>query len=181
MDRSSRQHRGITVSLNHDYAEIRNRLKDGYGSKIIDRGVNLGKTRSDDPLEPIRRQMASLGAKLDDMILRLTAVERKLTPDPYPSGPCGKIIDMMLKQENLHKVDLLSSRRDTGISRLRLIGYYLCCICTNQTVEQIGIAWGRDRTTILYGRNKIEEMRKADKALDQFIRWYQKRLEIVCE
>ena len=63
--------------------------------------------------------------------------------------------------------DLLSRRRSRSIARPRQIAMALSKELTNHSLPEIGDAFGgRDHTTVLHGCRRIDELRQADKRID---------------
>lgn len=58
--------------------------------------------------------------------------------------------------------DLKSSRRDRSIARPRQIAMYLAKELTSKSLPEIGLAFGRDHTTILHAVRLIEDLVKSD-------------------
>ena len=63
--------------------------------------------------------------------------------------------------------DLLSRRRSRSIARPRQVAMTLSKELTNHSLPEIGDAFGgRDHTTVLHGCRRIDELRQADKRID---------------
>ena len=63
--------------------------------------------------------------------------------------------------------DLLSRRRSRSIARPRQVAMALSKELTNHSLPEIGDAFGgRDHTTVLHGCRRIDELRHADKRID---------------
>jgi chromosomal replication initiator protein len=67
-------------------------------------------------------------------------------------------------------VDLLSERRTRYVARARQIAVWLCRHATPLSLPQIGRAFRRDHTTILYSVNHVDALMAADPALDAELR-----------
>ena len=63
-------------------------------------------------------------------------------------------------------IDILSKRRTQDIVRPRQVAMYLACRLTQQSLPAIGrLLGGRDHTTVLHGRRKIEKALAYDERL----------------
>ncbi len=61
--------------------------------------------------------------------------------------------------------DLRSNRRSRSVARPRQIAMALAKELTSHSLPEIGDAFGRDHTTVLYACNKVKELREADQRL----------------
>jgi chromosomal replication initiator protein len=57
---------------------------------------------------------------------------------------------------------MTSSRRDRSVARPRQIAMYLCFKLTPKSYPDIGRAFDRDHTTVMYAVKRIEALRLAD-------------------
>ena len=164
------------MGLEHHYHDVHERLVNGYGAEIKDVPIVAKRVFGQIPDAPLQKQITALAGTVAKLTERLAELEKRLTPDEYPSAPCQRIMWLICKQEGIRKEELLSKRRNKIIIRLRQMGYYLSCHRTALSLPQIGLAWNKDHTTIIHGRDKIIGLRKTDKALDKLIIWYEKAL-----
>lgn len=67
--------------------------------------------------------------------------------------------------------DMTSQQREQPRCRARQIAMYLCCRLTGLSLPQIGRQFGgRDHTTVLHARRRIEELRTIDTRLELQLR-----------
>lgn len=66
--------------------------------------------------------------------------------------------------------DLKSSRRDRSIARPRQIAMYLAKELTSKSLPEIGLAFGRDHTTILHAIRLIEDLVKTDATIAEHVK-----------
>jgi Bacterial dnaA protein helix-turn-helix len=155
--------------LGGHYHEVRQRLRNGYGSDIPDVPIVTPKHHQKNPLEALTRQIKELQS-------RLAAVESELAnrrPKTLPLSPCEKIIRAIAKNEGITKLELLSHRKGHVVIHMRHIGFYLCATMTGESLPTIGKAWNRDHTAIMHGRDKIARQRKVKEDLDKLLTWYE--------
>ena len=62
-----------------------------------------------------------------------------------------------------------SSRRDRSIARPRQIAMYLAKDLTSKSLPEIGLAFGRDHTTILHAIRLIEDLVKTDATIAEHV------------
>lgn len=88
------------------------------------------------------------------------------------------VMDRMVTVDNIQKVvagyfklrlaDLLSKRRNRSLARPRQIAMALAKELTNNSLPEIGDAFGgRDHTTVLHACRKIEQLRKEDPKIEE--------------
>lgn len=87
-----------------------------------------------------------------------------------------RIIELVCIGESVSKVHILSIRQTRSISFPRQIAFYLAAKTTSYSLPQIAKCFGRDHTTILYGRDKITHLRVPGSQLDQRLSWYERQL-----
>jgi chromosomal replication initiator protein len=76
------------------------------------------------------------------------------------------IMQIIGRQYNVSRADLLSPRRARSIVRPRQIGMYLAKKLTSRSLPEIGKRFGgRDHSTVLHAVRKIEELLKSDEKL----------------
>lgn len=159
------------MSLEGDYHAIRQRLTNGYGSKIEDRGISLRP-------KPKNDELAAISATLQAILGRLNLLEMAVYERPRPPvTQIDQIIHLLCEHEQISKSELLGSQRVVWVVAIRQMGYYLAAHCTDRSLPQIGHAFGRDHTTVLHGRDKIAEARKSSHELDSRLTWYENRLK----
>jgi chromosomal replication initiator protein len=88
----------------------------------------------------------------------------------------SEIIKLVCQKEKISKTLMLSPQRGKYLLQSRSIAQYLSCKFSGKSLMCIGRAFNRDHTSVMYLRDKIEEMRKHDSELDEKIRWYEERL-----
>ena len=81
----------------------------------------------------------------------------KITPN--------KIIDSVCSYYSVSSDELLGDSRQKNIAYPRQIAMYLCKTLTNLNFVMIGKAFGKDRTTVMHGVDKIMEIIKTDYTL----------------
>lgn len=68
-----------------------------------------------------------------------------------------RILDVVSRHYGVSVIDLVSARRTAQVVLPRQVAMYLACTLTVLSLPQIGRAiGGRDHTTVLHGRRKIE-------------------------
>ena len=78
----------------------------------------------------------------------------------------GKIIDSVSSYYNISSEEILGKSKQKNIALPRQIVMYLCKTLTNMNFVMIAKALGnKDRTTIMYGVDKIMELIKTDSIL----------------
>lgn len=76
---------------------------------------------------------------------------------------CEAMIDITAALFNVSGRDLRkSSRSSMGISRVRQVAMYVAHVVLRLNMADIGKAFGRDRTTVLYACHLIEDLRDDD-------------------
>ena len=81
-----------------------------------------------------------------------------ITPDKPREITPQLIIEVVSEHYNIPMEKMLSKDRSKSVSRPRQIAMFLCNTMTDATLEGIGqLLNGRDHSTILHGRNVIEE------------------------
>lgn len=61
-------------------------------------------------------------------------------------------------------IEMESARRDRRIARPRQVAMYLACTLTPLSLPEIGQRFGRDHTTVVHARRRIETLMDQDKA-----------------
>jgi chromosomal replication initiator protein len=70
----------------------------------------------------------------------------------------SQIQQLVAARHRLTLRDLLSRRTARRLARPRQIAMWLACHITTCSIPEIGRAFDRDHTTVLYGIGKIEEL-----------------------
>ncbi|MFQ5645493.1 MAG: chromosomal replication initiator protein DnaA [bacterium] len=69
---------------------------------------------------------------------------------------------------NLKVSDLKSKSRTSNITLPRQTAMYICCNLTNHSLSKIGkVFGGKDHTTVLYARDKVEKIMEQDKEFNK--------------
>jgi len=112
---------------------------------------------------------------LNNMPLNLNNIQRaindmfKVEGNALPTP--SLIISQVCKFYNVDEIALRGSNKSRGIVEPRQVAMYLVRKLTNLSFPEIGIEFGRDHTTVMYGINKVESMLKQnDTALQNNIR-----------
>jgi chromosomal replication initiation ATPase DnaA len=73
--------------------------------------------------------------------------------------PISEIIDACAERYGVSAVNIISAQRRKAFCHARQIAMYLCTILTTRSLPQIGRYIGdRDHTTVMHGRNRVQEM-----------------------
>lgn len=156
------------MSIEGHYQEVRDRLKNGYGTDIPDIPIDLK-----------HRPVVSFQSQIDNLSMRLRVLEAAVAGKGVPPillNQCEIIIRFIMKTENVTKTELMSRRRGAVIVRMRHIGFYLCAKLTGKSLPQIGAVWQRDHTTVFHGNNKIIRLRARRADIDKLLSWYEEQL-----
>ena len=76
---------------------------------------------------------------------------------------------------------MMSRRQSWDVVRPRQVAMYLSTIHTQNSLVEIGRAFGRDHTTVIHARDRIAVLRADDADLDRMVRGVEKTLAIDCE
>ncbi len=79
------------------------------------------------------------------------------TPEPIK---VDNVINEVAKTYNVSVSDILSNRRTSSLALARQVAMYIARETTDLSFKQIGEAFGKDHTTVLYNVNKIENFLK---------------------
>jgi chromosomal replication initiator protein len=88
----------------------------------------------------------------------------------------GKVLKVVSENFHLNEDDLKSKSRKRILNEARSVGMYLARLLTRNTYEEIGIAFGRNHSTVLYSINKIEQKMKKDVRLKSMIEFLTNQL-----
>ena len=97
------------------------------------------------------------------MILKdvLNCCEKEITIEDIQKQVCNHFL--------VKPSDLRSTRRDRNVARPRQIAMYLAKVLTNKSLPEIGIAFGRDHSTIIHAVRTIEDLIKTDTEIAQSV------------
>ena len=74
----------------------------------------------------------------------------------------SSIIDAVCEVFDVTEDELMCHNRARRLTHPRFAAYYLAWLYTKRSLTSVGIAMGRDHTTILYGRDKGMQLRRTD-------------------
>jgi len=154
-------------------------------NKIL--GMEIASEIDEDVYEYIATNSLSDVRTLEGAINRLLAYTSLFVPDritldfakealkdylgnnQYTTNDLAKIRKVVAEYYDVTEDSIKSKKRQANINKARQVGMYLASITTEETVEKIGIEFGRDHATVLHGVSKIEEQLKEDKELSHEI------------
>ena len=121
-------------------------------------------------------------SKLTGQPVTLEMAEREVRDLIRPQEPkrikIEEIQRIVVRQYNVSRGDLLSSRRTAHVVRPRQIAMYLARTLTLTSLPEIGRRFGgRDHTTVLHAVRKIENLVNNDAALAQEIELLKRQLQ----
>ena len=91
----------------------------------------------------------------------IQAIVRDIITDDKPEPiNVENIINEVAKTYNVSVSDILSNRRTASLALARQVAMYIARETTDLSFKQIGEAFGKDHTTVLYNVNKIENFLK---------------------
>jgi chromosomal replication initiator protein len=100
----------------------------------------------------------------------LRANDRRVTID--------EIQKRVAEHYNIRLADMHSARRARAVARPRQVAMYLCKQLTPRSLPEIGRKFGgRDHTTVMHAVRKIDELRAADRAINEDIELLRRMLE----
>ncbi len=174
---SSRFSRGLNVDLQPPSYE--NRLA------IIQKKLELqGKSIPSDVAEYIAKNCQTNVRDLEACILKITGyaelVRKELTVEiaqdqlrdtinnPYSATITIENIQKVVADHyNVSVADLKSKKKEKKFVIPRQIAVYICCSITENSTTEIGNEFGgKDHTTIMHARDKVENLLKTDSALN---------------
>ncbi|MDR1701594.1 MAG: chromosomal replication initiator protein DnaA, partial [Sporomusaceae bacterium] len=121
---------------------------------------------------------ASLYERTIDIELATEALQ-----DIFPQGSVKQITIDHIKEvvSNYFRIkldDLSSKNRTRDIAYPRQIAMYLCCELTSTSLPKIGDAFGgRDHTTVIHSRDKIDREKNSDSSLNNTLKEIIKKIE----
>ena len=131
--------------------------------KVESEKINLSDDILDYIAENIKSNIRELEGALNKLIAYSNLEKSEITMDIamrelqniiYPDKPR----EVVSEHYNIPMEKMLSKDRSKSVSRPRQIAMFLCNTMTDATLEGIGqLLNGRDHSTILHGRNVIEE------------------------
>ena len=119
--------------------------------------------------------------KVTGQPVTLEMAEREMRDLIRPAEPkhvrIEDIQQVVARQYNVSRADLLSSRRTTNIVRPRHVAMFLAKILTLRSLPEIGRHFGgRDHTTVLHAVRKIDAVIGNDTALAEEIEFLKRQL-----
>lgn len=90
-----------------------------------------------------------------------TTLERRPSApvEPRASAICD-VVDLVSRHANVPIAAIFGSSRDTRpIARARQLAMYLAHVMLGENLTSVGLAFGRDRTTVSYACALIEDLR----------------------
>lgn len=106
-------------------------------------------------------------SKLNNVEMNLQRAEEALRDVIYPDKPLkitpSYIIEIVAEHYGIKVEDIISKKRSADVSLPRQVAMYLCCKKTDYSLNDIGAAiGGKDHSTVMHGRDKIDEDIKKD-------------------
>lgn len=104
----------------------------------------------------------------EDVVTLATAREalKDIAKSDEETIDATKIIDIVCKFYNVKKEELLARKRTKQIAEARQIAMYLITEFINIPLEAVGNIFGKDHSTVLYAKNKVQDDIKKSKKLD---------------
>ncbi|MCR5224425.1 MAG: chromosomal replication initiator protein DnaA [Bacilli bacterium] len=93
-----------------------------------------------------------------------------LGSNQYLTNNLAKIRKVVAEFYDVTEESIKSKKRQANINKARQVGMYLASVTTEETIERIGLEFGRDHATVLHGVAKIESELKTDKELENEIK-----------
>lgn len=120
-------------------------------------------------------------SNLDKTEITMDIAIKELQNIIYPDKPREitpqLIIEVVSEHYNISMEKMLSKDRSKSVSRPRQIAMYLCNTMTNATLDGIGqLLNGRDHSTVLHGKNVIEEEYNSDEEFRKQIDTIKKKI-----
>jgi chromosomal replication initiation ATPase DnaA len=152
-------------SLITSYNEVHERLKYGV----------IPKTTEKDNIKYIEK----LELRISNLEIQLRAfLHQEAAKKVAPTGILHEIIHLLVENEEVSKLDVVSGRRTRQISYARQLGMYLARVYTAKSYPQIGNAFGsKDHTTVMYAYEKVKKMVAADPELKKRCEWYGRKIK----
>lgn len=194
------------MTLDHHYQEVRERLRNGYGSDIHDKPVSLKPEQDSIAVDALRKRLNAIQNQVDDQAVKQRYLEREIGSLVQTIGSLkdllvdyGDKFEYLLDKETgkakFHEItinriiQLVSSTEGVGIVQLRgqqrskrivycrhLISY-LASNATPKSLVTIGKSLGnRDHTTIMNGIKRLTKRRATDSMLDAQLKGYEEKI-----
>lgn len=176
---SSRFSRGLNVDLQPPSYENRIAI---IQKKLEIMGVEI----PEDVIDYIAKNCQTNVRDIESCIIKLTGyaelVKKTLTVeiaqnqlrdtinDPY-SGTItiDSIIKVIADHYNVSVSDIKGKKKDKKYVIPRQLSMYICCKITEFSLTEIGTEHGRDHTTVMHARDKVESMIKTDSSLNSTV------------
>ena len=111
------------------------------------------------------------------LVLAEEALRDRINPDTPQEISLPYILDMVSDHFGITSGDILSKKKDAEIVLPRQIFMYLARKMTDHPLDKIGLfLGGRDHSTVLHGKRKIENLLASDTALQSTIDVLQKKI-----
>ena len=112
-----------------------------------------------------------------NLMLAEEALKDSINPDAPQEISLPYILDMVSDHFGITSADILSKKKDAEIVYPRQIFMYLARKMTDFPLDKIGLfLGGRDHSTVLYGKRKIEKQLQSDTSLQNTIDVLQKKM-----
>lgn len=114
--------------------------------------------------------LSKLKNKPINMEIVQEALSNIISPDAQKPVTPEMIISIVAEHFNITAADIKSSKRSRDIAHPRQICMYLCRLMTDNSLQVIGTALGKnDHTTIIHGEKKIKKELETDESLKSTI------------
>ena len=87
----------------------------------------------------------------------------------YMTNNVARIRKEVAKYYDVTEESIKSKKRQANINKARQVGMYLSSILTEETIERIGLEFGRDHATVIHGTEKIKNDLLTDEQLKKEI------------
>ena len=78
----------------------------------------------------------------------------------YPDSTIREVVELVSRHANVPSSAVFGASRDVRpIARARQLAMYLAHVMLGESLTSVGLAFGRDRTTVSYACNLIEDLR----------------------
>nr|WP_314261402.1 helix-turn-helix domain-containing protein [uncultured Devosia sp.] len=94
---------------------------------------------------------------------------------------CNDVIVLVARRKNLGIRELVGRSRCPETARARQIAMYLSHVVLRRNLREVGLAFGRDRTTVSYACKLIEDLREDpgfDRELSRMERYLEGRANV---
>lgn len=142
--------------------EMLDRSPGAYQSTSMATGISIDKLKD---LFPNRRRGISVRA-IARVIPTATQQSVKAISEGGERTTVGLVVQAVCAHYGVSMNDMISGRRDRKTTRPRQVAMWLACTLTKASTPEIGRRLGgRDHTTVLHGRDKVEMLRHEDDQL----------------